>query len=121
MKELIPKVTAIAWTKNLINALTRWHSEGRIRLVQAEMRELELILQYLKAAPAPISKRRLAMEYSSCEIRIKDGDKEIAMWNIDEWIEDPEVVFSIVNAAVLALTKPGTLSRCLRRKKERPV
>ena len=34
------------------------------------------------------------------------GELEYAYWIKDEWKEDPEVVFSIANAIVRALTNP---------------
>jgi len=39
---------------------------------------------------------------------VQDGD-EIVGWTEEEWIEDPQVVFSIVHAIILALTNPSEL------------
>jgi len=37
-------------------------------------------------------------------IHIMDGKTEVVMWTKQEWIDDPEVVFSIANAIKIALT-----------------
>ena len=44
-------------------------------------------------------------------IRIYKGKKEIVGWIIDEWKEDPNIVFSICNAIKLAYK--GTLEKVL--------
>lgn len=38
-------------------------------------------------------------------IHIMDGKDEVVMWTKQEWIDDPEVVFSIANAIKIALAK----------------
>lgn len=57
----------------------------------------------------------MRVEYTDAEIRIYDGDTELVGWTEQEWIDEPQVVFSIVNAAVLAHTNPDELRRILNR------
>ena len=45
--------------------------------------------------------------YGDRYIQILKGNKEIVYWDREEWIEDPEVVFSIAYAIELACK--GTL------------
>ena len=42
------------------------------------------------------------IEFGKDYIRIYKGKKEIVGWTIDEWVEDPQIVFSICNAIRLA-------------------
>ena len=46
-------------------------------------------------------------------IQDENGD-EFLYWIRDEWEEDSEVVFSIVNAAVLAVSNPDLLRETVR-------
>jgi hypothetical protein len=39
-------------------------------------------------------------------VQILHGNTEVHYWDIGEWTEDPEVVFSIMNAINQALTDP---------------
>lgn len=56
------------------------------------------------------------IEITDDAIRIYDaGDREIVGWIKDEWIEDPDVVFSIVNAVLLKLTDQDELLRLLKK------
>lgn len=50
-------------------------------------------------------------------ISIIDWEGEIVYWHKDEWAEDPEVVFSIANAIVIALTEsPAAVKKLIERK-----
>ena len=46
-------------------------------------------------------------------IQITEGKKEVAYWDIQEWIDEPEIVFSIANAVKLALTDPEKLKELI--------
>ena len=53
---------------------------------------------------------KLIVEFNEDAIGIHDEDEnEIVYWTKDEWIDDPEIVFSIVNAVKLAYTEPNVL------------
>ncbi|MFD7956063.1 hypothetical protein ACFV4X_21520 [Streptomyces ardesiacus] len=38
-------------------------------------------------------------------ITLFDGTEELAVWTQQEWIEDPDIVFAILNAATLGFTR----------------
>ena len=47
-------------------------------------------------------------------ISIDENGQEILMWIKDEWINDPNVVFTIANAITLAYTNPAELKKNLK-------
>jgi len=49
---------------------------------------------------------KVIFDVESIAIVNDDGSNEHLFWHKDEWIEDPEVVFSIVNAIKLTYTNP---------------
>lgn len=52
----------------------------------------------------------MRVEFTESEIRIYDDDEaELVGWTEQEWIEDPQVVFSIANAVMLSVTDPAEL------------
>ncbi|MEV0966874.1 hypothetical protein AB0J25_30620 [Streptomyces sp. NPDC049910] len=38
-------------------------------------------------------------------VTLFDGTEELAVWTQQEWIEDPDIVFAILNAATLGFTR----------------
>ncbi|MGW1155978.1 hypothetical protein ACWD45_32440 [Streptomyces rubiginosohelvolus] len=38
-------------------------------------------------------------------VTLSDGTEELAVWTQQEWIEDPDIVFAILNAATLGFTR----------------
>ena len=51
----------------------------------------------------------MSIHFSEDYISIQFNGTEIVGWTESEWIEDPQVVFSIANAIHLAYTDPETL------------
>lgn len=49
----------------------------------------------------------IAGEYGTPEgsVHLMDGDEELVMWDSAEWVEDPSLMFVIVNAVVIGFTK----------------
>lgn len=59
--------------------------------------------------------KELFVEFGDDYIRIHDKENfELVYWHIDEWIDDPEVVFSIANAVKLAYSDPKLLIKTLK-------
>ena len=54
---------------------------------------------------------KIRIQYTDTEIRILDSHGEIVSWTEEEWIEDPQVVFSIVNAVRLGTLHGGDYLR----------
>ena len=44
------------------------------------------------------------IDFGDDYISISDKQGEIVYWDINEWIQEPQVVFSIVNAVKMALS-----------------
>jgi hypothetical protein len=44
----------------------------------------------------------------------QNNNAEIVYWHIDEWKDNPEIVFSIANAIKLALTNPNKLLKLIK-------
>ena len=50
-----------------------------------------------------VPKKTIDVSFSQESISIKDSLGEIVYWHIDEWKENPQIVFSIANAVKLAI------------------
>ena len=55
--------------------------------------------------------KRIKIQFSEDYIALMDGKHEIVGWHQDEWEEDSQVVFSIVNAVQIGLLKGATSLR----------
>ena len=60
------------------------------------------------------SSKPFGVEVEASKRCVPSGN-EIVGWNIDEWSEDPNVVFSIVNAVLLKVTDQPELLRLLKK------
>lgn len=47
-------------------------------------------------------------------IRIARHSREMLYWQDTEWLDDPDLIFTIVEAINLALTDPTKMDTCLR-------
>lgn len=56
---------------------------------------------------------KLSIKFFNDYIAILQGTKEIVGWDLNEWIEDPQIVFSIGHAIQLALKNPKKLVNLL--------
>lgn len=64
---------------------------------------LYLIYKYLiKTAQENRMKNPFSVIYGKDYIQIKKNDKEVLYWDIQEWTDDPDLLFSICNAVSLA-------------------
>lgn len=50
--------------------------------------------------------RAIRISYTNSSIHFMHQDKEIVMWDMDEWIEDPTLVYVLVFAAEFAMLRP---------------
>ena len=58
---------------------------------------------------------KLQIVFGQDYIGIYSGKKEIVYWHIDEWKEDPNVVFSICNAVILSVKNPTEFVKLLKK------
>lgn len=73
-------------------------------------------LKFILKQPIP-----LKIEINPDQIRILEGDQEIASWIADEWIADPSLVSTIVYAVQLALTAPEGLRKLVSMSKSHQI
>jgi hypothetical protein len=46
---------------------------------------------------------KLQVIYYDDALAIMYGDEEVLYWSMDEWVDDPQILFCIVNACVTAM------------------